>query len=411
MALRCEEVRDRFSALWENELTPAERTEMKAHLDLCTECREEFARFEKTLQLLHSVEEVDVPEGFLAGVHDKLEERKRNGLAAAGKGTRWLNLPPRFKLPIQAVAMVAIVFLALYLTKMMPGELGPMKDIADRNPKIEAKRVPVGGKAPASEEKKPEQRLLRQRENQVEKGEVSGSLKERGGTERAEGKSRNVPAEAPGPPSSRIAKENRAVESTAAPSAGGNAVDQVTAGSFDKRVEEEKAKLQEGYGPGARPDLQVKAASPSAISRPKAAEAPPPLPLKAKKGEEGSMAMRRDVPMASRQFVLKTTDLKATLFSLQELAKQWGGEILELKDKGLLVSLPASRVTEFQKGVDAIHSIVKVPAEAASKETGGDAGRGSVGNGWVAKEKDSEVGKALIQKENRTIIQIDLIEE
>ena len=61
--------------------------------------------------------------------------------------------------------------------------------------------------------------------------------------------------------------------------------------------------------------------------------------------------------------------------------------------------------------MDEIHSIVKVPAEAASKETGGDAGRGSVGKGWVAKEKDSEVDKALIQKENRTLIQIDLIEE
>ena len=271
MALRCEEVRDRFSALWENELTPAERTEMKGHLDLCTECREEFSRFEKTLQLLQSVEEVEVPEGFLAGVHEKLEERKRSGLAAAGKGARWLNLPPRFKLPIQAVAMVAIVFLALYWTKMMPGELGPMKDTAERNPQIEEKRVPAGGRTPASEEKKPEQRLLRQRENQVEKGEVSGSLKERGRAERAEGKSWNVPAEAPGPPAPRIAKESRAVESTAAPSAGRNAVDQVTAGSFDKRAEEERAKLQEGYAPGARPDLQVKAAAPPAISGPKAA--------------------------------------------------------------------------------------------------------------------------------------------
>jgi hypothetical protein len=410
MALRCEEVRERFSALWENELTPAERSEMKGHLDLCDGCREEFSRFEQTLQLLNSVEEVEVPEGFLAGVHEKLEERKRSGLAKARKGGGGLDLPPRFKLPIQAAAMVAVVFLALYLTKMMPGELRPAKDTAERSPQVEEKSVPAGGRTAIPEEKKPEQRLLRQRENQVDKEEVSGSLKERERAERTESKPWNAPAEAPGPLAPRTLKGSRVAES-AAPAAGEKAVDQVTAGSLEKRAEEERAKLQEGYASGARPDLQVKAAPAPAISRPKAAETPPPVPLKAKKEEKGSIALRGDAPVASRHLVLRTTDLRATLSSLQELVKQWGGEILEQKDKGLLVSLPASRVSEFQKGADEINSIVKAPAEAASEEKGENAGRGSIGKRRVVKEKDGEVDKALIPKESRTVIQIDLIEE
>ena len=187
MALRCEEVRDRFSALWENELTPTERTELKGHLELCAGCREEFARFEKTLQLLHSVEEKEVPEDFLAGIYGKIEERKEKDLPPEGTFWRWTNLPIRFKLPMQALAMVAIVFMGLYLTKMMPGDLTRMKEVTQSKPSLREEKKTSGEiQTPAPEEKKADQWLLRKQADRIEKGEVLGRLKEEAKTERHE---------------------------------------------------------------------------------------------------------------------------------------------------------------------------------------------------------------------------------
>ena len=86
----CEKVRDRFSSLWEKELTPLEEKIVKEHLSSCPECRREFERFEKTMRWLHSVGEVEVPEGFLPDLHKKMEERKGG---RPGRETRRKRVP------------------------------------------------------------------------------------------------------------------------------------------------------------------------------------------------------------------------------------------------------------------------------------------------------------------------------
>jgi predicted anti-sigma-YlaC factor YlaD len=134
MSLRCEEVRERFSALWESELSPSEQAEVKNHLELCPDCQKEYSRFDKTLRMLHSVEEQEVPGGFLPGIYEKIEERGRKGIPPEKASWRWLHLPLRLKLPMQALAMVAIVFLALYLTKMTPSELTRTKEVGESKP-------------------------------------------------------------------------------------------------------------------------------------------------------------------------------------------------------------------------------------------------------------------------------------
>jgi hypothetical protein len=115
----CEKVRDRFSSLWEKELTTFEERAVREHLSSCPECRKEFKEFEKTMQWLHSVGDVEVPDGFLPGFYKKMEERKEI-TSSEKSGKRWLSLPLPLKLPVQAVVMVAVIFFVLYLTKMMP---------------------------------------------------------------------------------------------------------------------------------------------------------------------------------------------------------------------------------------------------------------------------------------------------
>ena len=150
----CKNVRDRFSSLWEKELMPSEEKIVREHLSSCPECQKEFERFEKTMGWLRSVGDVEVPEGFLPELYKKMEERKGAIPGEMARG-RWFNFPLSLKLPVQAVAMVAIVFLVLYLTKMMPMEVYRLK---------EAKQTPSS----LSIEKKPEQ-VLTQKEVEEER--------------------------------------------------------------------------------------------------------------------------------------------------------------------------------------------------------------------------------------------------
>ena len=143
--MECAEVRDRFSSLVEGELLPAEEKEIRDHLSSCPECQSDFRKFEKTIHWLHSVKEVEAPEGFLSEVREKLQERKQGEAPAKKTRGGLFSYPPRVKLPIQAVAMVAVLFLVLYVTKMMPVEMSPKKAIQSpqTSPSEEKKAEPI----------------------------------------------------------------------------------------------------------------------------------------------------------------------------------------------------------------------------------------------------------------------------
>ena len=285
MAVKCEEVRDRFSALWENELTPSERAEMKSHLSLCAGCREEFARFEKTLQLLHSVEEKDVPEDFLSGIYQKIEGRKVKDLPPEGTFWRWPNLPVRFKLPMQALAMVAIVFMALYLTKMMPGDLARMKEVTPSKPSLqEEKKTSAEIQTPAPEEKRADQRSLRVQADKLERGEVPGRSKEEAKTGRLERESKplaNEPAAGASGISARA--PSNMVAAPATPKTEAEKSSQSLAGKPEKMAEAgDFMKLPEERASGEKPDLRPKAMAPLPARRPREADLPPSLSAKKK---------------------------------------------------------------------------------------------------------------------------------
>ena len=120
----CEEIREKFSSLLEGDLSPLDEENIKEHLRACPECQKDFEQFKKTMSWLHSVGEAETPEGFLSEVYKKMEDRKRTGSRQG-----WVHPLMRFKLPIQAVAMVAIVFAVLYLTKMIPMETPSSKKV------------------------------------------------------------------------------------------------------------------------------------------------------------------------------------------------------------------------------------------------------------------------------------------
>jgi hypothetical protein len=151
--MECEKVRDRFSPLLENELDPTEERTVREHLTSCPDCQNNLEQFAKTMRWLHSVKDVEVPDGFLSELHKKMEERKRKAPF----------FPFSLKLPAQAVAMVAIVFLVLYLTKIMPFETFQVKEAKQARPPVSE---PVTSE-PITEEKKVGQLLAKKEKERV----------------------------------------------------------------------------------------------------------------------------------------------------------------------------------------------------------------------------------------------------
>ncbi|MFB3883691.1 MAG: zf-HC2 domain-containing protein [Thermodesulfobacteriota bacterium] len=148
--MECEKARDRFSSFLENELDAREEKTVREHLASCSDCQKDLEQLTKTLGWLHSVKDVEVPDGFLRELHKKMEEPKRKAPF----------LPLSLKLPAQAVAMVAIVCLVLYLTKIMPFDSFQEEGTEPMRPSLSE---------PLTEEKKADP-LLAKKEMEEERG-------------------------------------------------------------------------------------------------------------------------------------------------------------------------------------------------------------------------------------------------
>ena len=229
------------------------------------------------------------------------------------------------------LAMVAIVFLALYLTKMTPTELTRMREVG------ESKRAPSEGRKESGETKAqpPEEKRLDQvapykQTDKMGKKEISRSLKEKARTTpeaSPQGASKGEEELASNTPTTETRKSDQGLVHPSAPS------------------------------PVPHPQEAV---------TPQAAE-----PLKMKKAEDASLGKGTiSVEMKlSQEFVLKISDRKRIISRLQNLTKQFWGETLNAEGNMFLVSLPTSSVAEFRKELEGIRSFAKAPQRERVKET------------------------------------------
>ncbi len=134
--MNCHETRERLSGWLDEALAAPERAEVGAHLDGCPDCRRELGRLRAMLSLLSRVERPHAPVGFIDRV------------TAAAYPVPWyrslgrrLFLPLGIKLPVQAVAMLLIAILGVYLLQGTP----EMRDAARVEPETPASRSePLG---------------------------------------------------------------------------------------------------------------------------------------------------------------------------------------------------------------------------------------------------------------------------
>ncbi len=346
--MECEKVRDRFSSLWEKELTPSEEKGIKDHLSSCQECQREFEQFEKTMRWLRSVEEVEVPDEFVSGLYKKMEERKKAASAERSR-KRWLSFPLPLKLPVQAVAMVAVVFLVLYLAKMMP-------------------KPP----APLSSERRPES-VLAQKE-----------------VERERGTSKIVPE----PP--RLKDVDRA--ETAA----------TRKQSLEAYAPEVKGEAKRAEEPA--PKTEVMGYRMLDSGKAARARAPSPEP---EKFEEELLAKKKSVTAVrpSQEIVLKTSDRDKTISQLRELVKQFKGEIVTTEENAVLASLPMGSFSEFRKELADISFPGEADKGVARKRTAEGLAALREEKKDAMEGKGREPARLVTDEGNRVVVRILLVQE
>ncbi len=352
----CEKVRDRFSSSWEKELSPSEEKVFKEHLSSCPKCRREFEQFAKTMGWLHSAGEVEVPEGFLPELHKELEERKR-AVPEKKLGGKWFHFPVSFKLPIQAGAMVVVVFLVLYLTKTIPMQRARLEE-------------PKQTSSSLSMQEKP-----------------GGALTRSAAPSRLE-----TPPEAPHP---------KDVEQAKAPVPGEGQLEEAPVPRIKGEVKKREA-----------PARSTEMLGYQAVDSKEAAGASVPSPEPAK--IERELAVPEKSRMASKppqEIILRISDRKKVIPLLHELVKQFGGEVVTTKEEMFLASVPTGSFREFEKELAGISSSSKTDPLIAKKHAKGSL-RLEEG---VKKEEGDKANQGparhAADTESRMMVRILLIEE
>jgi hypothetical protein len=121
--MNCDGVRDLLSAYLDGELSPGELLRVEQHLRRCHACADEVDSLRQTVALVASLEEVELPVGFHAQLHDRLVALGPPAAAVrrVGSATSRQRQARRWAVPAAAAAAVFAVGLTAYSTLSSPG--------------------------------------------------------------------------------------------------------------------------------------------------------------------------------------------------------------------------------------------------------------------------------------------------
>jgi hypothetical protein len=315
--------------------------------------------FEKTMRWLHSAGEVEVPDGFFPGILEKMEEQKSKGLMSERARRRWFDKVLSLKLPIQAVAMVAIVFLVLYLTKMMPMEKYSLKD-SNQTP------------SSLSIDKKSEP-FLEQKEVERRSSALEAT-----------------------PEASQIEKVRQAKAPTLKEKKAEIA-----------HVTEMKEEAKKGVS--SPPKAEIKGNQAINLKETAMARAPSPGVEKFEKELTRKEKSVGDLK-SPREIILAVSDHEKTLSKLNELVKQSGGEIITSEKNVYLVSLPIRFFSEFERELKTLSSSEKSNEITPQKRALDNLSFSSGVKEGEMRESGSSM-RSIPEKDNYIVVRIIVLEE
>ncbi len=117
---RCDETQEMLNAFLEGLLSQDEKRRVLEHLGTCQHCRAALEELKRAAQLVQGLDDVEPPPWFtqkvMSRVRQEAERKERNLLSR-------LFYPLHVKVPIQALASVLIVVLALYVYRSVEPEM------------------------------------------------------------------------------------------------------------------------------------------------------------------------------------------------------------------------------------------------------------------------------------------------
>jgi hypothetical protein len=344
------------------------------------------------MRWLHSVGEVEVPEGFLPELYKKRKE-KRGALPGEKSRGRWFHFQLSYKLPVQAVAMVAIVFLVLYLTKMMPMEGGRLKETKQTSSPLSVQEKPEQVLTPSAAPPRPE---LGSKASPISKGEAE---KHRSGL---------TPSE-PAPSGRGVEGLTQKEEERRALETSQETPHPKDSEQANRPVPGEKKK-EETYAPEIPPPKAGVMAYQQMESKGAAREKPPP-PGPGKMRRELDVQEKSLVASKPQEIILKISDRTKVIPRLHELVKQFGGEVVATEGDMFLASVPTGSFSEFERELAGFSSPTEADRLIAKKHAAGSLRLEQGAKREEGDEKSKRAAGLAADAGSRTIVRILLVEQ
>jgi len=117
--MECKGIREKLSAYLEGMNSPEERRLIEEHLHSCEICRQDLEDLRKAGERVRGLEEVEPPPGMTKKIMSRIREEEAGKRGILQK----LFYPLPVKIPLEAVAMVFIAVIAVYVFRAVEPEL------------------------------------------------------------------------------------------------------------------------------------------------------------------------------------------------------------------------------------------------------------------------------------------------
>jgi len=120
----CSKVSHLLSEYVDDQLDRATQRLVEEHLASCENCAAELATLQAYLRTMATIEKIGAPQGFLAAVHERLEQP-----SVFDRLTKWLFYPLKIKLPMELAGIVLATLLLVFAYQQAPKQ-EPEKDLS-----------------------------------------------------------------------------------------------------------------------------------------------------------------------------------------------------------------------------------------------------------------------------------------
>jgi hypothetical protein len=111
----CSKVSHFLSEYVDDQLDPTSKSLVEKHLASCENCAAELASLQAYLGTMTTMEKMSAPQGFLASVHERLEQP-----SVFERITKWLFYPLRIKLPMELAGIALATLLLVFAYQQVP---------------------------------------------------------------------------------------------------------------------------------------------------------------------------------------------------------------------------------------------------------------------------------------------------